>query len=400
MKDLFKNQGTVSLNLGYGYLSLYELNNLKEGDVIQTANLAGNPMDVTYDNQFICKAEVVVMSDSFGFRVSGFKKEDLTPEQPGIVDNAVEVIPFTIKLDQIKLDLKELKGISVGSLVGLEKEYGLPATVELYAFNTHVASGEFVVIDENYGIKLTNVSEHSSIDTPIRSSGYKLDTSINEYSIKGYDFKRPDKFSRVQIMNFKAVQQIFLSNLVLNIPKAKGYEVTDVDQLAFNEIYKVLEKDHSFIVMDTTDHPNVDRCQLAPSMVDNMNIPVIQIKDSKYPNRPKEIKSWFESWKKKTKQPFEKSIILAYNNKSIFSEVTNEKSIAELIANPVNNAWKNIGGISFKYSRKETSLNKAKIVPDNDMILMAIICKKDDPDSKCYFIYPYITIESVIPLLN
>ena len=31
MKDLFQNEGTVSLNLGYGYLSPHELNNLKKG---------------------------------------------------------------------------------------------------------------------------------------------------------------------------------------------------------------------------------------------------------------------------------------------------------------------------------------------------------------------------------
>ena len=74
--------------------------------------------------------------------------------------------------------------------------------------------------------------------------------------------------------------------------------------------------------------------------------------------------------------------------------------MSELIVNPLNNAWKNVGGINFTYSRLEESLEKAKIIPDNDMILMATLSKKDDPDSKCHLIYPYIAIEPIIPLLD
>ncbi len=399
MKDLFKDKGTVSLNLGYGYLSPYELNNLKEGDVIKTANLAGNPFDVTFNNEFICKAEVVIMEDSFGFRVSGLKKDELKPEQPGEIDNALEVLPFTIKLDQIELSLDEIKSVREGSIVGLEKDYSLPPIVELYVMNIHVASGEFVVIDETFGIKLTKISKQSVFDAPLRSSGYKLDVALNEYKITGYDFKRPDKFSRAQIMNFKAVQQIFLSNLNLNVPETKEYEVISVDQLAFHESYEMLQKDFSFIIAATSDRRDEKHAHPIQKDAENTLI-VIQMKDSKYPKRPDKIQKWFESWQDDPNKKYEKAAIICVNKGSVLSKITDEKSMAELIVNPMNNAWKNIGGINFKYSRHETDLGKAKIVPDNDMILMAIVGKKGDPNSNCCIIYPYIAIEPVIPLLN
>lgn len=64
-------------------------------------------------------------------------------------------VPVQVVLGETELDLGEIAGLHVGSIVGLRSFAGEP--VDLVAAGETVAKGEVVVIDENFGVRLTRI---------------------------------------------------------------------------------------------------------------------------------------------------------------------------------------------------------------------------------------------------
>lgn len=64
-------------------------------------------------------------------------------------------VPVQVVLGGTELDLGEVAGLHVGSIVGLRSLAGEP--VDLVAAGETIAKGEVVVIDENFGIRLTRL---------------------------------------------------------------------------------------------------------------------------------------------------------------------------------------------------------------------------------------------------
>lgn len=61
----------------------------------------------------------------------------------------------TVELGRTKLTLKEVMELGVGSLIELDKLTGEP--VDIFVNNKLIARGEVVVIDENFGVRITEI---------------------------------------------------------------------------------------------------------------------------------------------------------------------------------------------------------------------------------------------------
>ncbi len=64
-------------------------------------------------------------------------------------------IPVKVVLGGTSLRLEDFSSISPGTIIGLESMAGEP--VDLVAAGKTMARGEVVVIDENFGIRITEV---------------------------------------------------------------------------------------------------------------------------------------------------------------------------------------------------------------------------------------------------
>lgn len=62
-------------------------------------------------------------------------------------------VPVEVVLGSTDLDLEALAALSEGTIVELESLAGEP--VEVRAAGTVIAKGEVVVIDENFGVRIT-----------------------------------------------------------------------------------------------------------------------------------------------------------------------------------------------------------------------------------------------------
>jgi flagellar motor switch protein FliN/FliY len=66
-------------------------------------------------------------------------------------------VPVEVILGRTVLNLEELEALKKGSIIALENLAGEP--VDLSAAGTVIAQGEVVVIDENFGIRITSLKD-------------------------------------------------------------------------------------------------------------------------------------------------------------------------------------------------------------------------------------------------
>jgi flagellar motor switch protein FliN/FliY len=75
---------------------------------------------------------------------------------PSRLDLILDIsLPVTVELGRARMRIQDILKLGPGSIIELEKSAGDP--VELYVNDRAIAKGEVVVIDENFGIRLTSI---------------------------------------------------------------------------------------------------------------------------------------------------------------------------------------------------------------------------------------------------
>ncbi len=94
--------------------------------------------------------------------------ENLTPDnkgngEPANLEAILDIpVSLSVEIGQTKISIKNLLQLNQGSVVELERLAGEPLDVKVN--NTLVAHGEIVVVNEKYGIRLTDiVSTHERV---------------------------------------------------------------------------------------------------------------------------------------------------------------------------------------------------------------------------------------------
>jgi flagellar motor switch protein FliN/FliY len=64
-------------------------------------------------------------------------------------------LDVTIELGRTMMSIKDILNLSVGSVIELDKMAGDP--VDILVNNKLIARGEVVVIDENFGVRITEI---------------------------------------------------------------------------------------------------------------------------------------------------------------------------------------------------------------------------------------------------
>lgn len=68
-------------------------------------------------------------------------------------------LKVTVELGRTKRSVKEILELSSGSIIELDKLAGEP--VDILVNNRLIAQGEVVVIDENFGVRVTDIVSQS-----------------------------------------------------------------------------------------------------------------------------------------------------------------------------------------------------------------------------------------------
>jgi flagellar motor switch protein FliN len=102
------------------------------------------PEDINFDSAPVANAEFQQLQQPAG------------PGEPRNIELLMDVdLPVAIELGRTKLSISEILALGPGSVVELNKLAGEP--VDLLVNNKVVAKGEVVVIDENFGLRITQL---------------------------------------------------------------------------------------------------------------------------------------------------------------------------------------------------------------------------------------------------
>lgn len=92
-------------------------------------------------------------ADQFNFTGLKDKAED---QRPANLDFILDIpLEITVELGRTKMLIQELLKLGQGSVIELTKQAG--ATLEILANSRLIAKGDVVVINDKYGIRLTEV---------------------------------------------------------------------------------------------------------------------------------------------------------------------------------------------------------------------------------------------------
>ena len=107
-------------------------------------------------------AEPADVADAIGVKnpqFPDFGRENLQTEGTGNFDLLAEVeLNVTVELGRRKIPLSEVLKLTTGSVIELEKLVGEP--LEIFANGRLIAEGEAVVIEEQFGIRITNLASN------------------------------------------------------------------------------------------------------------------------------------------------------------------------------------------------------------------------------------------------
>ena len=90
--------------------------------------------------------------------VAGFDQlEDTSQGQTHSIDMLMEVIlDVSIELGRTTMSIKDILALGVGSVIEVDKMVGDP--VDILVNNKLIARGEVVVVDENFGVRISSVA--------------------------------------------------------------------------------------------------------------------------------------------------------------------------------------------------------------------------------------------------
>jgi flagellar motor switch protein FliN/FliY len=87
---------------------------------------------------------------------SGFSEPGYAQGEPGNLDLLLDIpLKVTVELGRTQRTIKSILELTQGSIIELDKLAGEP--VDILVNNKLIAKGEVVVIDENFGVRVTDI---------------------------------------------------------------------------------------------------------------------------------------------------------------------------------------------------------------------------------------------------
>lgn len=114
-----------------------------------------NPEDMTGSDDSVPEA----MSEEEAAQMAAFEnlEDDAEPAQGDVNLELIQDVPVTLAMEvgRTEISIRNLLQLNQGSVVELDRTAGEP--LDVYVNGTLVAHGEVVVVNEKFGIRLTDV---------------------------------------------------------------------------------------------------------------------------------------------------------------------------------------------------------------------------------------------------
>jgi flagellar motor switch protein FliM len=198
-----------------------------------------------------------------------------------------------------------------------------------------------------------------------------------EYQVYGYDFKRPDKFSRDQIRTLAMMHETFARLCsttltgMLRMPVAMS--MASVDQLTFGEFSKSIPNPTLIGIVNMDPLRGSAILQMDPTIS-------FAMLDRLFGGR---------------------GVAIPENRETTAVEVSVMEGLFIRLLGNLRESWSTVLDLRPKLSNIETEIAFSQIVPPNDMVVLVTLeVKLGEVRGMVNFCVPYITIESLIGRLS
>ena len=234
----------IDVILGKTRLSLKDLKNLREGTIIILDKLAGEPLDVIVDNEYVADAEAVAIDDNYGVRIIGI----LADEEPEPVIPSQEELKRAVspeELDDLLSDIASKEDSKVNFFPEVINSDETPSeeVSKLMKENNQNAEKEEDKIEyispssekQHKGGEILSQDEIDQLLNAISSE----DDDVKDYRrIKIYDFIHPDVFSSFQMEGFGGFMHRFCSILPTTFEEQISFKLESICQIPEYECYE------------------------------------------------------------------------------------------------------------------------------------------------------------------
>lgn len=158
ISDFKKTPVSVALSVGSSKVTLTEIKAIEEGDIIVLENSDINKMSVLWKDKKINfkiapNPSLIISIDNNG---DDEMEEETSVKNPNMWDSIL--VDIVAEFDNVKLTLGELKQISEGLVIDVGSVYD--NKIKLRVENQVVATGELVILNDRYGVRIENVKKN------------------------------------------------------------------------------------------------------------------------------------------------------------------------------------------------------------------------------------------------
>lgn len=157
LDDFSTTYSELKLGIGKSKIALNDIKAIEEGDIIVLEHSDINRMSVMKDGEEITfrinpNPSLIISIDNNG----GNEMEEETSVKPQNMWDSI-LVDIVAEFDNVKLTLGELKQISEGLVIDVGSVY--ENKVKLRVENQVVATGELVILNDRYGVRIDSVNK-------------------------------------------------------------------------------------------------------------------------------------------------------------------------------------------------------------------------------------------------
>jgi flagellar motor switch/type III secretory pathway protein FliN len=243
MKAWIDEIATLTVDVGAGWMSRYEFEQLSAGSIVRSSAEAGTGCVVRLNGDFFAVASVLVVDANSG--VSGarqfcallesFSGPASVAPAPYRGDAATDLLPFSVRLGAVSVPMSALAGAGLKTILNLDRPCSMTEDAELVVAGVPVAAGKVLVIGENMGFRVARMVAEPSRGNFPRTTGSVLAPLWRAEKVADYDFTRPDRFTRRVIDRTASIHLDFLRLWQSRFPDSGDWRLSFVDQLNYGE---------------------------------------------------------------------------------------------------------------------------------------------------------------------
>jgi len=408
MEGVFRERTQLTVVAGRGYLSSFEVSTLRVGDVVRTSTRAGKPHTILLGGEGVGAGEIVILGDVPAVRIVSLGVERERPLYPGVKVELTEFLPTQVNLGAIRLSFAELRGVAVGTFVSLGREFSSSEDAELVVGGVPAAAGKVVLVEEEMGIRLTQVYGRSVAERTVRSSGYLFRRGASAARSVDYDFRTPDRFSKAVIFKMASIHSSFVQNLKAALPEdAAGLpdeiEAGAVDQQRYGEALASLRdrgESEELEVRTLFAGIAAERSLSAGRGTRRPRAAVVVEEESPARRIPRDIVSLLTEMTGSDGMIGGRIVVILSRSSGAFHGILQSESGRDTLLSCLRGAWKNLADLNLSEQTQDGPVEKSVYVPEYEMVVTVAVERPGGEGPELMVVYPFTTLEPYVGILG